>query len=251
MKKILYCPVYLILILGMQQTFATEGFIAQENGKILKSTGECNLRYSPGCDFSILLSLIGFDSGVLKDEKTPVWHYEDGYEKFLNVWKKPHNPRSWIVDSCVWYSGNIVEKVGFVKIQEYINQFKFGNRDATGINRHDWPGAILISANEYAEFLQKIVIRKLPVNAHAYMMTEKILYIQDLIGGWKLYGKTGVGEGHDQERIGWFVGWVAKDDRYITFASYIQQQTSDSLPSFVARNNAMDELFWLINELES
>lgn len=240
------------IMLCATSVWADDGcFLAKENGKILKKEGHCNVRLTPGCDFSILLSIIGFDSGILKNENTPEWSYKEGYETFLNAWKNPHTPRTWIVDSCVWYSGNIIEKIGFEKIKEYIHKFGYGNQDATGINRNDWPGAILISPEEQVEFLQKIIDRKLPVSSHAYEMTEKILFIQDLVGGWKLYGKTGVGEGKGEERIGWFVGWITKDKRHIPFASCVVfAKKQETIPSFIAKNKAMEKLFWLINDLE-
>ncbi|XVN42593.1 MAG: penicillin-binding transpeptidase domain-containing protein [Candidatus Rickettsia vulgarisii] len=82
---------------------------------------------------------MGFDSGILENENAPVWHYKTGYETYLSFWKKPHTPKTWILDSCVWYSGNIVEKLGYEKIKEYIDKFEFGNQDITGMNRKDWP----------------------------------------------------------------------------------------------------------------
>ena len=248
-KKVLLLSVSMVLFSLSAQASET-CFIAKENGKILKSEGNCSLRLPPGCDFSIFLSIIGFDSGVLKDENNPEWSY-NGEEAFLNAWKKRHTPRTWIVDSCVWYSGNIVEKVGFEKIKEYVTKFQYGNQDVTGINKSDWPGDLQVSPEEQVEFLQKLVNKKLPVSDHAYQMTEKVLFIQDFIGGWKLYGKTGVGEGVGEERTGWFIGWIAKDKRRIPFvSSIVLRKKQDKIPSFIARSNAMEKLFWLINELE-
>jgi beta-lactamase class D len=109
----------------------------------------------------------------------------------------------------------------------------------------------VLSPNEQVEFLQKIIDRKLPVSSRAYEMTEKILFREDIIGGWKLYGKTGVGEGRGEERIGWFVGWISKGKRHIPFASCVVfPQKQETIPSFIAKNNAMEKLFWLINDLE-
>ena len=230
---------------------AQECFVAKENGKALKDEGDCNARHTPGCDFSIAISLMGFDSGILQDENHPQWDYKEGYETYLNFWKKPHKPRTWILDSCVWYTGNIVERLGTDKIADYIHQFKYGNEDVTGINRTDWPGAVLISANEQVDFLQRFMQRKLGVSAKAYLMTEKIFFIQDMFAEWNLYGKTGVGEGPGDKRIGWFTGWLAKGERRIPFASVVvHPQKQDTIASFSAKNNAMTSLFWLINELE-
>ena len=252
MKKItaLFSTLLLYAIF-LGQAIANEScFIAKDQGKILKSEGACNTRQTQGCDFSILLSLMGFDSGVLKNEKTPVWSYE-GEEVYLNAWKKPHNPRTWIVDSCVWYSGKIVEKLGNEKINNYVHQFGYGNQDITGMNKNDWPGALQISPTEQVDFLQKVVNRTLPISHHAYNKTENILFISDMIGGWKLYGKTGVGEGKGEERIGWFIGWIAKGDRRIPFVSNVVfEKKQDKIPSFIARSKALEELFWIINDLE-
>jgi beta-lactamase class D OXA-29 len=250
MKRIILFFCYVILCTTTALT-AENSFLAKENGKVLRHEGDCSTRHSPGCDFSIALSLMGFDSGVLENENRPVWSYRDGYETFLNVWKKPHTPRTWIVDSCVWYSGNIVDEIGFEKIKDYVYQFEYGNKDVTGMSCVDWPGALMISAREQVEFLQRFIDRELHISTKAYEMTEKILFIQDLPGGWKLYGKTGVGEEEDPKRTGWFVGWIAKDDRRIPFASCVLQlQKQDTIPSFLARSNAFTKLFWLINDLE-
>lgn len=60
-----------IMLLGAT-AFASENcFIAKENGKVLKSEGDCNSAYTPESTFKIALSLIGFDSGILKDEINP------------------------------------------------------------------------------------------------------------------------------------------------------------------------------------
>jgi beta-lactamase class D len=249
MKKVILfvCSV----ILSAHTAFASGScFIVKENGKVLKSEGDCAIRLIQGCDFSILLSLMGFDSGILKDENTPTWEY-NGEAVFLNAWKKSYTPRTWIVDSCVWYSDRIVGKLGEKKIKEYIHKFEYGNQDTTGINKNDWPSALRISPNEQVDFLQKILNRELPISKHAYEKTENILFIQDMIGGWKLYGKTGMGEGIGEERIGWLIGWIAKNERRIPFASCIIFPKKQSTPpSFVARNKATEELFWIINDLE-
>ncbi len=225
-------------------------FLVKENNQVLQQEGDCKTRHTPGCDFNIPLSLMGFDSGILQDENNPVWPYKEGYEAFLNFWKQPHTPRTWIVESCVWYSGNIVDKVGYKRIDDYIHKFKYGNQDISGMNHTDWPGALLISAEEQVEFLQRLIDHKLFVSDKAYEMTEKILFIQDMPGRWKLYGKTGVGEGPGSKSIGWFIGWIAKDNRRIPFASCVVDMQKGTIPSFKAKNDAFTNLFWLINDLE-
>lgn len=250
LKKTFY---YFLLILLPSQVFSDDGcFIAKEKGKVLRKEGDCSTRHPPGCDFSILLSLMGFDSGALKNEKEPELPFKEGYETFLNAWKTSQTPRTWIVNSCVWYSSIVVKKIGLDKIKEYVRRFQYGNQDATGVNGENWPGALQISANEQVDFLQKIVDRTVPLASHSYDMTEKVLFIQDLSGEWKLYGKTGVGEGEGEKRIGWFIGWISKGTRRIVFACNTVYPTKPTtIPSFTSKNRALEKLFWLINELEA
>lgn len=250
MKRFLL-SVFISSLFAVQAIADSSCFLAKENGKILIEKGQCSERRNPGCEFSIILSLMGFDSGILKDETNPVWPYKKGYETFLNFWKQPHNPRTWILDSCVWYSANIMEEVGIKKFGDYIRKFSYGNQDISNVTRDDWTGSLLISPHEQAEFLQKFIDRKLFVSDKAYEMTEKIIFVQDLPGGWKLYGKTGVGEGKGEERTGWFIGWIAKGDRKIAFVSnMVDLKKHSTISSFRARNEALVKLFWLINDLE-
>jgi beta-lactamase class D len=59
-------------------------------------------------------------------------------------------------------------------------------------------------------------------------MTKKILYLQELANDWKLFGKTGNGyllnadssKNYDRQ-IGWFIGWIQKDERVILFVKRI------------------------------
>ena len=88
-------------------------------------------------------------------------------------------------------------------------------------------------------------------------MTKKIMLMQELAGGWKLYGKTGNGKHQDKNGLktdfqhGWFVGWIEKGDRTITFASHIIDDTKqDTFASFRAKNSTITKLWYLIDELE-
>ena len=53
--------------------------------------------------------------------------------------------------------------------------------------------SIKISGEEQITFLQNLHDRKLGVSDHAYEMTKEILFIDILINGWSLYGKSGTG----------------------------------------------------------
>lgn len=239
-------------------------FLVVENQNLLKNEGkECTQRFSPASTFKIALSLMGFDSGILKDDFHPEWSFKKDYELFLNVWKYPHNPHSWMRDSCVWYSQVLTKKLGMARFKNYVDEFHYGNQDLSGDKNngltHSWfSSSLAISPREQIEFLQKIVTKKLPVNNQAFIRTKNIMYLQELAGGWKLYGKTGNGSQlskDENEKLslqhGWFVGWIEKEGRVLSFVQHITDNKQHStFASFRAKNETMNQLFYLINELE-
>lgn len=241
-------------------------FLAKENQTVLKHEGsDCNKRYAPMSTFKIALSLMGFDSGILKDQFHPEWPYKKEYELYLNVWKYPQNPHTWMRDSCVWFSQVLTQQLGMKRFKGYVEAFHYGNQDVSGDKgqnnglTHAWlSSSLAISPIEQIQFLQQIVNKKLPVSPKAFTMTKKILYIQELPGGWKLYGKTGNGLQLTNDKSqklplqhGWFVGWIEKDDRVITFANHVADSKKKTIfASFRAKNDALIKLFYLVNELE-
>lgn len=233
-------------------------FIAKENGKVLKSEGDCQTAYPPQSTFKVVLSLMGFDSGILNNETTPSWSMPQGEDPYINACKGPHNPQTWIRDSCLWYSRLVTKELGTKKFQQYVNQFSYGNQDVSGGLRNAWVSSSLkISPNQQTQFLQSLVDQKFSLRNRAYEKTKNIMRIQELPGGWKLYGKTGNGSLQDHEgkatelQQGWFVGYIEKGSRTIVFASHlVDTQKQNTFASLRAKNNAMVKLFYLIDEVD-
>jgi len=184
----------------------------------------CSERASPNSTFKIPLSLMGFDAGVLQNAHHPVWPYKPEYEALIDLWTKPHDPTSWIKESCVWYSQVLTTELGVEDFKKYVQLFDYGNQDVSGdpgANNgltHAWLSSSLkISPLEQAQFLEKLLTEKLPVSEKAIEITRALLYVETLPNGWRLYGKTGSGfqtqaDGtlNRERQIGWFVGWIQK-----------------------------------------
>ena len=213
-------------------------FIASENNKIIHHEGQCDRRYTPASTFKIAISLMGFDSGILIDEMHPRWGFKLGYADSLDSWKQPHNPKLWIMNSCVWYSQIITKKLGVEKFEKYINMFNYGNHNTLGdkgMNNgltNSWlSSSLAISPKEQIAFLNKLVTNTLPVSLDAQEKTKKIIYQETLSGGWDLYAKTGSGLQLDADgnkvkdrQVGWFVGFIHKGRKIITFACLIADE---------------------------
>jgi beta-lactamase class D len=258
MKKLILILMF-FTVLHSSQAFASEFcFIAKENDKILKIEGDCSKRYAPESTFKIPLSLMGFDSGILKNESDPIWKFKEGYVDWRDAWKKDQTPQSWMKESCVWYSQVLTKQLGMEKFQDYVTKFSYGNMDLSGGLTNAWLSSSLqISPHEQTEFIQKVVDHKFPLSNESYDKTKNIMFIKEMAGGWKLYGKTGSGRQFDKDgnktelQHGWFVGYIEKGSQHIVFASHIADARKEkTFASFRARNDALTKLWYLIDELE-
>ena len=235
MRQLLIC---ILLTFQSAQIYSEENFLLIDgitNDTILEMGPHTNERISPCSSFKITLSLMGYDAGILSDENTPIWDFQDGYDDWLPSWRAPLTPQLWMHYSCVWYSKVLSLKLGMEKMQSYLDAFAYGNQDMSG-GLAD-PGqadpawinsSIKISPKEQVDFIRKMVRRELPVSSLALQMTRAITFKEELPEGWKLFGKTGwsgsdiTKDGKTLEH-GWFVGWIEKEDNFFPFAYLIRE----------------------------
>jgi beta-lactamase class D len=206
------------------------------SGEVLTQQGDCSSRTTPASTFKIAISLMGFDSGFLKDAHAPTLPYHSGYPDWGgDAWRQPTDPARWIKYSVVWFSQQVTQSLGMSQFADYTKEFAFGNADVRGDKRHDglthaWiDSSLQISPIEQVAFLTKIVNHKLPVSEHAYEMTSQITEFTKLSDGWDIHGKTGTGfpenpDGSDDEAHGWgwFVGWASRNGKTLVFARLVQ-----------------------------
>lgn len=189
-------------------------------------------RMTPCSTFKMALAIMGFDSGLLQNESVPIWEYQEGYDDYLESWKAPHNPQLWMQHSCVWYSKLLTQQLGDDHVQHYLDLLDYGNRDFSGGLTEAWLSSSLkISVREEVQFVQRLVKEDFAVSERSLQLTKTILLREELSGGWKLYGKTGLGSYINGDgklnKIGWFVGWFENEEEFYPFAYQIRDKTVD------------------------
>lgn len=254
-----------VFCLFSSQLFAQNiTFLAKEYDKIIVQEGDVEKRFPPQSSFKIPLAYIGFDAGFLKDEHNPVLTPDPHEEFFINAHKGPHSPREWIRDSVVWYSQKITQAIGLEKFKQYVHLLNYGNQDVSGDEgknnglTHSWLSSSLkISPKEQVAFLQKILNQSFPLSQYAYEKAKSILYLAELHGGWKLFGKTGNGKLKDQKgkqtncQHGWFVGWIERGEKKIVFATHLEDDAPEkAFASFRAKSEALNRLFSMTNQID-
>ncbi len=242
MKKL--AILILFSIIPFHFSFANpNAFLLKTTNKTLISEGDCKTRHSPCSTFKIALSVIGFNEDILQDEHHPVWDFKAGYTDFLPVWKQSQTPETWIKNSCVWYSQVLTQKLGEKRFQQYVDEFNYGNKDVSGdpgqkngLTKAWLSSSLKISVDEQVSFIQKLADFKLPVSKKSQELSKKLLYIETLPSGWKLYGKTGTGtplksdgSKDTQLQLGWFVGWLEKDSQKVYVACYLESSSQTNV----------------------
>lgn len=225
--KQLWVIFYSLLTIQMGCLFAKETFLLTNGAtnEVVHAVGDLDEQVSPYSTFKIVLSLMGYDTGILQDRETPIWGFQEGYESDLSAWKTSQNPLSWIKCSCVWYSKILGLQMGQKALQSYLASFEYGNQDLSGGIPNPgpispaWIGSSLkISPREQVAFLQKMIQGQLSISQYALQMTKALIFREELANDWQLYGKLGGGDSSDGLEYGWFVGWLEKEENFFPFA---------------------------------
>ena len=269
MKKYFFFLIFLIYSHNMN---AKNCLIIKDfnTNKIIKQEGEvCEQQFSPCSSFKLAISLMGFDSEILKDEQNPIYKYdgkeEDKSQNLIAIRPEFYNetdPAAWMRNSSLWYSQIVTKKLGLDKFRKYVKQFNYGNQsiEDTDKNRpaisHSWwlvNSSLKISAVEQVAFVERFLNKQLGVSDHAYKVTHDIANPTMLSNGEIMYGKTGSctqinpdrSENHNRF-AGWFVGWTEKNNKpQKVFAKFISDDIDVKPDNYVgprAKNIMIEEL---------
>jgi beta-lactamase class D OXA-29 len=222
MKKSLFFFTILYGAMHFQAVAATKCFVAKEGRRVLALEGNCAERASPCSTFEIVINLMGYDSGILKDKRDP--ESLDGESD----------------------AQRIMQSLSLEVFQSYVKKLNYGNKNIAGDKgkkngwAHSWLSSSLkISPFEQITFLTKLIYSELPVSRQAQDFTRQLIYREELPNGWKLFGKTGTGLAQNKQsvqddgpQIGWFIGWVVKEKHVIVFAHLIEGQKVNGKEAF-------------------
>jgi len=111
----------------------------------------------------------------------------------------------------------LARRIGLERMRKNVAELQYGNADiGTRVDTFWLEGPLEISAVEQTRFLARLVAGDLPFPQDVQRVTREIVRLEQG-EDWTLYGKTGwmnaPGSG-----VGWWVGWIEKDERIYTFA---------------------------------
>ncbi|HEV3470674.1 MAG TPA: penicillin-binding transpeptidase domain-containing protein [Pyrinomonadaceae bacterium] len=191
-------------------------------------------RFTPFSTFKIPNSLIGLETGVIRDADFEIKWDSKKYPAFgdtapFTSWWQDQTLRTAFRRSVVWYYRELASRVGAEKMKEMVERLDYGNEDTSGGVDRFWLGSTLkISADEQVEFLKRLYKEELPVSKRSMAVVKEIMTLEEG-PGYKLSGKTGGGPLAEGRFLGWFVGYLeAKGDTHF-FALQLEGPTYVSI----------------------
>lgn len=174
--------------------------------------------FFPASTFKILNALISLETGVIRDDVTVLtW---DGIQRDIPAWNRDTNLRQAFRDSTVWFYQVLARKNGHERMQKFVQQVNYGDRQIGASDRidHFWlDGPLRITPKQQIEFLQRLEHDDLPFSKRTIELVKDIMTIEQT-PDYTVRGKTGWITSV-QPNVGWFVGYLEQNNNVYFFAT--------------------------------
>ena len=109
----------------------------------------------------------------------------------------------------------------------WLDKANYGNADISGgIDKFWLSGGLRISTEQQIDFLKRLHDNTLPFSQKPMDIVKNIMIAKDTLG-YVVRAKTGWGK-QDNKDIGWYVGYVEKENKVYYFANCIQTTDSEN-----------------------
>ena len=203
-----------------------------EGGNFVYNYDRAVRRFTPASTFKIPHALFVLDAGIVKNEfQVFPWDGIErsvGVEKYDAVWNSSQTLSSSMRYSVVWLYQQFAQELSSRKEMDYMSRSGYGNVVVGEDIEQFWlDGSLEISALEQVAFLQKLYRNQLPFAIEHQRLVKDIM-ITEAGSDYKIRSKTGWGTPEDKDGVGWYVGWVERDDGAIFFAANIEMPNGQS-----------------------
>ncbi len=193
---------------------------AKEDSWQIYNQDSAATRIAPASTFKIYSALFGLEAGSITPERSCIsWN---GQDYSYDSWNADQTLASAMQNSVTWYFQTLDQQTGWSLIQQYIQKIGYGNRRMEGDLSSYWMDSTLkISPIEQVELLTKLYNNELGFS-EANLRTVKDAILLSSTDNGALSGKTGTIAINGENRCGWFIGYIEKNDRTYFFATSIQ-----------------------------
>lgn len=197
-------------------------------------------QFAPASTFRIANALLALDAGIVKslDEAIPyhskqyrndesaVPYFYGGPLKRDDPWNRKLELRKAMRVPYTSIFRGLARQLGIQQMRDGMTKLAYGNMQVGHQVDRCWrDGTLRISAIEQAEFLAKLAQGKLPVTQNALEKTRE-LTLSEKTETYRLYSKSGSLVTAESKRLGWWIGWIERENKVFSFALNIDMTGS-------------------------
>lgn len=181
-------------------------------------------RFAPYSTFKVFNAMVALETGVMTDVESRLEYDASVYPLndlpdtvLFNHWREPHNLRTGMRYSVVWFYTEVARMIGQEQMQFYLDEIGYGNANASAWieERQFWLGnGLEISAYEQVNFLRRMLDYDLPV-ARSTLDSLRDILVLEHTDSYTVSGKTGTALAGG---VSWFIGYVEHEDQTTVFA---------------------------------
>jgi beta-lactamase class D len=209
---------------GVVGTFVLFNPSADSDTMLVWNEERAKKRFIPASTFKIANTVIGLQYGAVKnvDEVLPY----GGKPLRVKEWERDMGLREAIKMSNVAIYQELARRIGLERMRDGVKRLNYGNMDIGKFVDQFWlDGPLEISAVEQTEFLNRLLSRKLRIKEDVIEAVKEIT-LQEKTDAYALHAKTGWCAS-TKPQIGWWVGWVERDNQIFPFALNIDMQSDE------------------------
>ncbi|MBM6833149.1 class D beta-lactamase [Megamonas hypermegale] len=229
-------------------------FYNPENEKYIVYNEQLSEKPSSPCStFKIFSTYVGLLTNHIDPENSlRRWN---GTKYWMNEWNRDIDLDNAFKYSCVWYYRRVIDDIGQETMQQYLNEYNYGNKDIS-----DWKGdlntnepsydlkgfwiesSLKISPKEQTQVISKIFADLQKANNQAVIneMKHVMLAYENTDQNLKIYGKTGYGVVNDEPADAWFVGMYEVNGKTNYFALRLDNPKNAKSTSAKAKEIAIN-----------
>ncbi len=198
-------------------------------------------QFSPASTFKICNSLIGLETGVIKDENFIIpW---DSIVQQNPKWNQDHDLKLAFKNSTVWYYRELARRVGGEKMKFWLDKAQYGNADTSGGLDLFWlKGGLRVTPEQQIDFLRRLHENKLPFSKRTTDIVKNIMIAKDTLD-YVIRAKSGWAD-DDIKSAGWYVGYLETKDNVYYFSNCIQT------PDFDKAKARIDIVYLILDDLK-
>ena len=184
--------------------------------------------YTPASTFKIVNSLIGIQTGVIRDENMVIkW---DGIKRWNEDWNKNLTMKEAFAVSAVPYFQEIARRIGRDTMKIWIDSLGYGNRNISGPIDSFWlNNRLKIKPDEELGLVKKLYFGQLPFFKRTLDIVQSVM-LREQNSNYKLSYKTGWGTLENGYELGWVVGWIEENKHPYFFVLNFETPQKGQVP---------------------